>query len=568
MCFVTASPTAWAVRICVVASLVLALASTAESPSAQAIKLQMRLTVGSGSALPPGTSVLVYERPGLSVVLKPPFENPTPARSDILVEGGRTTGSYGRTSRVQKVYFLVAQTPAGELYYSRAAKRRGYDRGFTVLQSGRMEMSHIPRRLRAPYTNLFRLNAAAVAGGEYEGASGGQTVAGAEDFPLMLRWLAPAEQREILQYARRRAATQVDSVRSVAPRVRPSIAAGLALLLVALGFGLGTVFQRRRMVASAKDTDGPATIEEGRPAVPDRQLDRVTDKAAKTSADTAAEESSALRLEAEPLTSLLQESEAAEAALRASSLDTASAPAAAQQEERPEEGSPEAQPAAPEAPPSRQAPEPAPSSKAALKDHAAGVGGSVPRREPASGLSRQSLSSLFASMELRTDLYPAAPLPPPQDSSAPPPPDEVDDTAAALPAMEAEPDAAHEALRETIGAAFVAWCREPGPRLPRYYMFERSLREAIPDAEVYPLFLTDGEHLERHTTGGSEYWAVETGGAVFALPAPRSARGFRGLEPVVESDGARVPGDVAEVVPAVLSVGGTEFEVREPGRLA
>ena len=99
-------------------------------------------------------------------------------------------------------------------------------------------------------------------------------------------------------------------------------------------------------------------------------------------------------------------------------------------------------------------------------------------------------------------------------------------------------------------------------------MFERKLRETILGATAYPVFLTPDGHLTQHATGGPEYWAVEAGGATFALPAPRNARGFRGLEPVIKADGVRVPGDVAEVVPAVLSVGGPGFEVREPGRLS
>lgn len=534
----------------------------------------MQLTLGAGDALPPGTTVLIYERPGSRPVLKPPFEIASSSRKDILVGGGRTTGTYGRTSRVRTVYFVVARTRSGELYYSRvpAGTSGGYDRGFMVLQSGRVEMGRIPSSLRPIYATLFTGNGASDSRGESVEASDNPVVVGAENLPPILRGLAPVAQMEILQYARRYAAAQVDSVRraayvdlsratdaerqraqrdareleraenraqqaerelesthsTAAARVNPVNATVLALLLAALGFGLGSVLQRNRLGARAGKAESRVVALE--------------------------KEAVTLRREGHRLSALLKEADAEEATMRASFLNTTAALDSAQKElEHAQARHAEAQRTAREA---SSSPPPGPS----LTDEAATYDTS-PRSKP-----RPSLRSLFAGTKMGSAKPPAPPPYPAQDLFDASLPDEPDEEAAYA-AVEDEHDEAHEALGEAIGHAFAAWCREPGPRLPRYYMFERTLRAVIPEAEVHPLFLTDEDRLQRNAAGGSEYWAVEANGATFAVPAPRSARGFRGLAPVFEETEVTKPLDVARAVPARLSATGSAFEVVSRGRL-
>ena len=569
-------------RALLFAALTLTLAATAVAPAAQIVRVPMMLTVGAGETLPPGTSVVIYERPGSRPISRPPFELNTQTRRDVLIGGGRTTGSYGRTSSVQRVYFVVAQTKAGLLYYSRMVEANGRsDRGFMALQSGQVEMSRIPAALQAPYESLFSADGGASFGEDYQEDDttipDGQAVVGAEDFPPILRRLAPIEQMEVLQYARRFAAVQVDSVRRAAnadlsqateaerqrtasnaraleeaegrarraereaqtthsestARVNPGSAVLLALLLAALGFALGTTIQRNKLGARAAQ--------------------------AETRVATLEKDGLALRREAKRLSALLKEADVEEATMRASFLDVSTALGAARSDlERAEARYAEAQRAVREGTPTPYAPKPVPPPSApSPANQAAEDTGSPPEGY------RPSLRSLLSNTKLGKAILPPTPPPPTADIFDDILTSDLDEEAAYA---EAE-DEHDKALAQRIGQAFATWCREPGPRLPRYYMFERKLRETLSEAEVYPLFLNNEEQLERHATGGSEFWGVEVNGATFALPAPRSARGFRGLAPVFDSPESIRPEDVAEVVPARLAGDGSKLVVVQSGRL-
>ena len=79
---------------------------------------------------------------------------------------------------------------------------------------------------------------------------------------------------------------------------------------------------------------------------------------------------------------------------------------------------------------------------------------------------------------------------------------------------------------EAIGEACAAWCRAASPLMSRGFMFERTLREAIPDARVVAVYRS-GSRFGSLSANGPEYWRVEAGGDAFLLPQPLSREQFR-----------------------------------------
>ena len=145
-------------------------------------------------------------------------------------------------------------------------------------------------------------------------------------------------------------------------------------------------------------------------------------------------------------------------------------------------------------------------------------------------------------------------------------------------------EAAEAALKEVLGRsaglsedtlrtakAFVAWCNQATPLVGRHYLFQRTLRRALPDAVVMPVYRTtsggDGAEVAfKPAAEGAEYWLVQAGGERLLLPHPRTPDAFRELSPAF--DGHAAPRVVARIAPARLSFDGNHLVLDLPGEVA
>jgi tetrahydromethanopterin S-methyltransferase subunit G len=121
----------------------------------------------------------------------------------------------------------------------------------------------------------------------------------------------------------------------------------------------------------------------------------------------------------------------------------------------------------------------------------------------------------------------------------------------------------------TIGEVFVEWCHSEDTMIGRYYMFERTLNETLPDAEVSPIYhQSDAEgrySFDVNNTSG-EFWLVEAEGERWLLPAPQKRDRFVATEKAFNGDEAS-PSAVSEVTPAQMGPDGAHYELQRQGRL-
>lgn len=145
-------------------------------------------------------------------------------------------------------------------------------------------------------------------------------------------------------------------------------------------------------------------------------------------------------------------------------------------------------------------------------------------------------------------------------------------------------EVAEAALKEILGRsaglsedtlraaeAFVAWCNQATPLVGRHYLFQRTLRRALPDAVVSPVYRSgsggDGAEVAfKSAAEGAEYWLVQTGGERLLLPHPRTPDAFQELSPAF--DGYAAPRVVARIAPARLSLNGDHLVLDLPGEVA
>jgi len=118
---------------------------------------------------------------------------------------------------------------------------------------------------------------------------------------------------------------------------------------------------------------------------------------------------------------------------------------------------------------------------------------------------------------------------------------------------------------EAVGRAFAAWCNQGSALVSRYFMFERALQRALPEAVVEPVYRDPAavRPVFREAADGPEYWLVRLGTSYHLLPQPQTAEQFRELVPIFE--GEATPKRVTAVVPALLATDGGLLVLDRPG---
>jgi len=127
---------------------------------------------------------------------------------------------------------------------------------------------------------------------------------------------------------------------------------------------------------------------------------------------------------------------------------------------------------------------------------------------------------------------------------------------------------------QQIVEAYVAWCREGGAMVGRYYMFERRLQRRGIDGTVNPIYhdarTDDGFRRDVEDTS-REFWLVKVDADTLLMPAPSSNDTFRVLMPAYDSD-VQNPTVTAlrDLSPARLHIvngAASEYRLRQPGML-
>lgn len=137
--------------------------------------------------------------------------------------------------------------------------------------------------------------------------------------------------------------------------------------------------------------------------------------------------------------------------------------------------------------------------------------------------------------------------------------------------VEVVQDAANDVVASTLGEAYRAWCEQGGPLVSRGFMFQRTLAEALPRAEVGTGVLVADDRLASDDGFGrlshqGEMWIVRaTPEDVFALPVPLSNQHFGPSGRIVEVAPDAVPRSLAYVRPARLTAAADGFALARPG---
>ena len=136
---------------------------------------------------------------------------------------------------------------------------------------------------------------------------------------------------------------------------------------------------------------------------------------------------------------------------------------------------------------------------------------------------------------------------------------------------EAEVDAAYAEIQQKLGNAFRTWCQQGRVMVGRYYMFERAVQDAYPDATVSPIYHTPEADIPfqfEDRRAVATFWLVEIRGTSFLLPVPRRDGTFEALEPAVPAHDDGNPAELVHATPARVVATGMGYQVEEVGQFA